>query len=316
MFCTNCGNQLNDGIVFCPKCGVKVGSNEVKVMPASSGKRLANYFLDRFLVLVAVFVIIFGLTLILHPKDGSGIGSIISLLGFVIVPIYYILTEYFFQKTPAKYATKTKVVKKDGSRPDFWDILGRNAARIIPFEQFSFLFKDIGWHDSLSGTLVVPDDYTSEQIQLINPNSKGKKSIGLIIVAIIIGAIFFIGLIASVVLVSLNSARAKSRDAKRMADIRQIMTGLELVYNDYDTYPEALNNEMTSKYITPVPVAPTPADGECGNDNEYTYTPLELELNEAGNYYSYRSYNLTFCLGEATANFGPGKHTATPQGIN
>jgi prepilin-type N-terminal cleavage/methylation domain-containing protein len=49
--------------------------------------------------------------------------------------------------------------------------------------------------------------------------------------------ISIIGLLASVVLVSLSSARAKSRDAKRRSDAKQISTALELYYNDYNQYP-------------------------------------------------------------------------------
>ena len=26
MFCTNCGNQVNDGSMFCPNCGAKIGN--------------------------------------------------------------------------------------------------------------------------------------------------------------------------------------------------------------------------------------------------------------------------------------------------
>lgn len=46
-----------------------------------------------------------------------------------------------------------------------------------------------------------------------------------------------IGLLASVILISLNSARAKARDTKRMSDIRQMQTVLELYYDKYGTYP-------------------------------------------------------------------------------
>ena len=43
--------------------------------------------------------------------------------------------------------------------------------------------------------------------------------------------IAIIGLLSTIAVVSLNSAREKGRDAKRVADIRQIQTALEL-YND------------------------------------------------------------------------------------
>ncbi|MBI4837354.1 MAG: prepilin-type N-terminal cleavage/methylation domain-containing protein [Candidatus Portnoybacteria bacterium] len=46
-----------------------------------------------------------------------------------------------------------------------------------------------------------------------------------------------IGLLASIVLVSLNSARGKARDTKRKADLRQVQTALEMYFNDNNTYP-------------------------------------------------------------------------------
>ena len=49
--------------------------------------------------------------------------------------------------------------------------------------------------------------------------------------------IAIIGLLSSVVLASLNSARAKGRDARRIADMRQIQTALELYYSDNGRYP-------------------------------------------------------------------------------
>jgi type II secretion system protein G len=50
--------------------------------------------------------------------------------------------------------------------------------------------------------------------------------------------IAIIGLLASIVLVSLNSARAKARDAKRMSDLRQIQTAIEMYADDHNgQYP-------------------------------------------------------------------------------
>ena len=67
--------------------------------------------------------------------------------------------------------------------------------------------------------------------KLRNKNEKGFTLIELLVV------IAIIGLLASVVLLALNSARAKSRDAKRLADIRQIASAMELYYNDCGGYP-------------------------------------------------------------------------------
>ena len=49
--------------------------------------------------------------------------------------------------------------------------------------------------------------------------------------------IAIIGLLASIVMVSLNSARGKARDAKRLADLRQIKNALELYMQDNNSYP-------------------------------------------------------------------------------
>lgn len=50
--------------------------------------------------------------------------------------------------------------------------------------------------------------------------------------------IAIIGILASIVLVSLTSARAKGRDAKRLSDLREVSTALELYANDHNgQYP-------------------------------------------------------------------------------
>lgn len=70
-------------------------------------------------------------------------------------------------------------------------------------------------------------------MKLYKRKNKGFTLIELLVVVAIIG------LLSSVVLASLNSARGKARDAKRKQDMVQIRTALELYYHDYGSYPLA-----------------------------------------------------------------------------
>ena len=49
--------------------------------------------------------------------------------------------------------------------------------------------------------------------------------------------IAIIGLLSTLAVVALNSARQKSRDAKRVSEIKQIQTSLELFFADQNGYP-------------------------------------------------------------------------------
>ncbi len=139
-------------------------------------------------------------------------------------------------------------------------------------------------------------------------NQKGFTLIELLVV------IAIIGLLASVVLLALNSARAKSRDAKRVADVRQLSSALELFYNDANGYPASLASLVTSSFIGIIPAAPTPIDGDCATDvvasNSYIYTGTGTV---AANLYP--GYTLTFCLGASTGSLAPGGKTSSPAGI-
>jgi len=68
-----------------------------------------------------------------------------------------------------------------------------------------------------------------------NSASKGFTLIELLVVVSIIA------MLSTIVLASLNSARAKARDARRLADMRQVQNALELYYNDNGHYPNTSN---------------------------------------------------------------------------
>jgi prepilin-type N-terminal cleavage/methylation domain-containing protein len=63
-----------------------------------------------------------------------------------------------------------------------------------------------------------------------------KKQAGFTLIELLV-VIALIGILASVILVSLNSARGKARDAYRVSSIIELQKAVELYYNDYGAYP-------------------------------------------------------------------------------
>ena len=129
-----------------------------------------------------------------------------------------------------------------------------------------------------------------------------KKGFTLIELLVVVA---IIGLLATLSIVALNTARAKARDARRVADIKQIQTALELYYNDTGLYPTLIAS-LSPAYMGTVPAGPTPADNPtlCATST-YSYTPTS----------SNASYTLTYCLGALTGGMAAGPATATPKGI-
>lgn len=76
-----------------------------------------------------------------------------------------------------------------------------------------------------------------------NTNSIKKRAFTLIELLVVIA---IIGLLASIVLIALNSARAKSRMAARVGTLKQLTTALELYYNDNSGYPPSGGGWITS----------------------------------------------------------------------
>ncbi len=72
--------------------------------------------------------------------------------------------------------------------------------------------------------------------------------------------IAIIGILASIVLVSLDGARKKGRDARRIADIKSIQLALETYYNDNLKYPLTLTS-IAPTYVPTVPTDPTTGVG-------------------------------------------------------
>jgi type II secretory pathway pseudopilin PulG len=92
--------------------------------------------------------------------------------------------------------------------------------------------------------------------------------------------IAIIALLSSVVLASLNSARAKARDAKRLQDINSIRTALELYASDHSgSFPNINAAELTTPnwtlfvntLVSGGYMSEVPADPTLGGSYQYVY---------------------------------------------
>jgi uncharacterized RDD family membrane protein YckC len=90
-----------------------------------------------------------------YNKDNTTNAVVLSFVLF-----YFPLLEYFYGKTIGKVITKSSVVRKDGRKITFFQALIRGFLRLAPANfVLSLNKKPISFHDRLSGTIVVKDDF-------------------------------------------------------------------------------------------------------------------------------------------------------------
>lgn len=112
-------------------------------------------------------------------------------------------------------------------------------------------------------------------------NKKGFTLIELLVV------IAIIGLLSTLAVVALGSARVKARDSKRLSDLKQLQTAFELYYTDNNAYPAGAGVNLgdanhaclnttgltTTGCATPyMGIVPTDPSGTVGAPIYYTYT--------------------------------------------
>lgn len=156
-------------------------------------------------------------------------------------------------------------------------------------------------------------------------NKKGFTLIELLVV------IAIIGLLSTVAVVALNTARSKSRDAKRVADIKQIQTALELYSGDEAGYPYdgtagaggLVLGAASSDCLDGAGFAATCADAptymglvpEDPGTTAYTYTSLAADGVAVCDTGPCAAYNIAFTLESGTGGLAAGGHNATPAGL-
>lgn len=177
------------------------------VYPASIGVRFLHLWVDG----VAAYFFAGAVGSVVWLVLGIELAVLIGGLAYIG---YYFIFELAFGQTVAKMLTGTKVVSVGGEKPTVPALIGRSLARYIPFEVFSFLFYGSyptkGWHDRLSGTLVVPKHLTPEQVRTIDQEKLGKGSGGTVVAIIIVAGFLIvavIGILAAVMLAAIEEVR-------------------------------------------------------------------------------------------------------------
>lgn len=138
----------------------------VGLVSATRGQRFLNFFIDGIIVRIMSFVTGMIVAIVFLAANGNAaitpqqeltLNLIALPFGLLAVVAYFIVMEAAFHRTLGKLVTGTVVVTSDGRPPSFGQIVGRSFARLIPFEPFSFLGGNpcSGWHDKLSGTIVI-----------------------------------------------------------------------------------------------------------------------------------------------------------------
>lgn len=133
------------------------------------GKRFLGILLNSiFFYFVYVLVIIFiGIIAPFLPES-----FIIKIIQRDLVVIYSIslsvyflffaLTEYLFGRSFGHMICNARIVDHYGNKPTFKQTIVRTLCRFIPFDGLSFLSEgNGGWHDRISKTYVINNDYTT-----------------------------------------------------------------------------------------------------------------------------------------------------------
>jgi uncharacterized RDD family membrane protein YckC len=94
--------------------------------------RLMNFLIDYTVCNIAISIVLALFFYDFHRANLTLDASKSNLFFMAGIAFYYIFCEYFFQKTIGKIITKTKVLRTDNCKPNFFNVLIRTLCRFTP----------------------------------------------------------------------------------------------------------------------------------------------------------------------------------------
>lgn len=198
-------------------------------------------FIDGIVIGIPIFIVAFaiGFSSIItsgaEDEKSTGLNLMIRVVGAMIGWTYFILMTNKYQATLGKMAVGIKVISDKSENLSLGQIMLRETVGkflsiitlYIGYMMAGFTERKQALHDKFAGTLVIYK----------NPDSKAKGWVfAVIIIAIVLFFIAIIGILASIVLVSLNSARIKANDTAVKAALTLEVPNMIIYYDEKDSY--------------------------------------------------------------------------------
>ena len=204
--------------------------------------RFVAMMVDGIIIIIPGMITqsIIGVLLIII-KTNTLFSNVIMFISSLVIPwIYFILMTHFKGATLGKMLVGITVKSEDSQKLSLNNVIiretiGKFISSIIlciGYIMAAFTPKKQGLHDMMAHSIVVYKDPTA------------KHSTGLIvgiILAAILPAIAILGILSSVVLASLSSARMKGNDAATRSQISSIAPQVELYYSIKNSYSKAVD---------------------------------------------------------------------------
>lgn len=181
------------------------------------------------------------------------------------------------------------------------------------------MFRLQGWCYTIQGTAwTIYDQFFMKRFEM--------RRVGFTLIELLV-VIGIIALLSVMAIAALQSARSRSRDARRVSDIKQIQNAFELYFAEMGEYPptvpvagENLGDASASCLVATasawttlaacsgkVMMGQVPSDPANTGSYVYEYAPQGTPPND---------YTLTFTLEGRAGDWPSGQHTASRTGVN